>query len=289
MKPANDDQRVGIEIVRKALQAPARQIAENAGVDGAVVVGKLLESNDANWGFDAQADEYGDLVARGIIDPTKVVRTALQDAASVAGLLITTEAMVAEKPEKESPMPAGGPAAAWAAWATWTSDPTQPDGGSKEGPRATAAPSFVRPRGRRAARPRSRRRRCRAAGGRTGRGRCRGRWRTGRRSPARARPRSAGVDQRFQRAGLGVEADDVAVAQPRQRAAVGRLGRQMDRGRHLARGAGHAAVGDQRHLEALVLQHAQRRRQLVQLGHAVGLRALEADHGDEVAVQLAAP
>ncbi len=107
LKPANDDQRVGIEIVRKAIQAPARQIAENAGVDGSIVVGKLLESQDPNWGFDAQANEYGDLVAKGIIDPTKVVRTALQDAASVAGLLITTEAMVAEKPEKKAP--AGGP------------------------------------------------------------------------------------------------------------------------------------------------------------------------------------
>ena len=74
-----------------------------------MVVGKLLESNDSNWGFDAQANEYGDLVSRGVIDPAKVVRTALQDAASVAGLLITTEAMVAEKPKKESPMPAGGP------------------------------------------------------------------------------------------------------------------------------------------------------------------------------------
>ena len=89
--------------------APARQIAENAGVDGAVVVGKLLEATDANWGYDAQANEYADLIGRGIIDPTKVVRTALQDASSVAGLLITTEAMVAEKPKKESPMPAGGP------------------------------------------------------------------------------------------------------------------------------------------------------------------------------------
>jgi chaperonin GroEL len=106
LKAANDDQRVGIEIVRKALQAPARQIAENAGLDGPVVVGKLLESKDSNWGYDAQAGEYCDLVARGVIDPTKVVRTALQDAASVAGLLITTEAMVAEKPEKK---PAGAP------------------------------------------------------------------------------------------------------------------------------------------------------------------------------------
>ena len=105
----NGDQRVGGEIVRKAIQWPAQQIAENAGLDGAVVVGKLLESQDTNWGFDAQANEYGDLVGRGVIDPAKVVRTALQDAASVAGLLVTTEAMVAEKPKKESPMPGGGP------------------------------------------------------------------------------------------------------------------------------------------------------------------------------------
>jgi chaperonin GroEL len=109
LNSANDDQRVGIEIVRKAIQWPARQIAENAGVDGAVVVGKLLESENSNWGFDAQANEYADLIGRGIIDPTKVVRTALQNAASVAGLLITTEAMVAETPKKEAPMPAGGP------------------------------------------------------------------------------------------------------------------------------------------------------------------------------------
>ncbi len=105
----NDDQKHGIEIVRKALQAPARQIAENAGVDGAVVVGKLLEKNDLSLGFDAQNEEYVDMFKAGIIDPTKVVRTALQDAASVAGLLITTEAMVAEKPKKEAPpMPGGG-------------------------------------------------------------------------------------------------------------------------------------------------------------------------------------
>ncbi len=103
----NGDQKTGIEIVRRALQAPARQIAQNAGFDGAVVAGKLLESKEANYGFDAQAGEYGDLVKKGIIDPVKVVRTALQDAASVAGLLITTEAMVAEKPKKEAP-PAGG-------------------------------------------------------------------------------------------------------------------------------------------------------------------------------------
>ncbi len=97
-----------------------RQIAENAGVDGAIVVGKLLEAKDTNYGFDAQTGEYVDMVKAGIIDPTKVVRMALQDAASVAGLLITTEAMVAEKPEKK-PRRRCRAAAAWAAWATWTS------------------------------------------------------------------------------------------------------------------------------------------------------------------------
>ncbi|MBF0561918.1 MAG: chaperonin GroEL [Alphaproteobacteria bacterium] len=106
--PGNDDQKVGIEIVRRALQAPVRQIAENAGHDGAVVAGKLSESNDPNYGFDAQTGSYCDMVKAGIIDPTKVVRTALQDAASVAGLLITTECMVAEKPEKHSPSMGGG-------------------------------------------------------------------------------------------------------------------------------------------------------------------------------------
>ncbi|MBI2706806.1 MAG: chaperonin GroEL [Proteobacteria bacterium] len=106
LKPHNDEQRVGIDIIRKALQSPARQIAVNAGVDGSIVIGKLLESKDTNFGFNAQSGEYTDLVKAGIVDPTKVVRIALQDAASVAGLLITTEAMVAEKPEKkESPMP----------------------------------------------------------------------------------------------------------------------------------------------------------------------------------------
>jgi len=105
LQPENRDQQVGIDIVRRALQAPARQIAENAGVDGSIVVGKLLESKDTNWGFDAQEGEYKDLVKAGIIDPTKVVRTALEDAASVAGLLITTEAMIAERPEKK-PTPA---------------------------------------------------------------------------------------------------------------------------------------------------------------------------------------
>ena len=89
--------------MRRALQAPVRQIAENAGADGAVVVGKLLEGKEPTFGFDAQTEKYTDMVKAGIIDPTKVVRTALQDAASVAGLLITTEAMVAEKPEKKDP------------------------------------------------------------------------------------------------------------------------------------------------------------------------------------------
>jgi chaperonin GroEL len=102
----NDDQRFGIDIVRKALQTPLRQIAENAGEDGAVIAGKVLDRDEYNWGFDAQTAEFKDLVAAGIIDPTKVVRTALQDAASVAGLLVTTEAMIAEKPQKASP--AGG-------------------------------------------------------------------------------------------------------------------------------------------------------------------------------------
>ena len=109
LKVQNSDQQVGIDIVRRALTTPTRQIVENAGADGAVVVGKLLEAKDVNWGFDAQKMEYGDLVKAGVIDPTKVVRLALQDAASVAGLLVTTEAMVAEKPEKKAPaMPPGG-------------------------------------------------------------------------------------------------------------------------------------------------------------------------------------
>ena len=102
VKTANDDQRMGVDIIRRALQAPIRQIAENAGVDGAVVAGKLLEQKSLTFGFDAQKEEYVDLVKAGIVDPVKVVRTALQDAASVAGLLITTEAMIAEKPEKKA-------------------------------------------------------------------------------------------------------------------------------------------------------------------------------------------
>ncbi|HEX4111904.1 MAG TPA: chaperonin GroEL, partial [Stellaceae bacterium] len=108
LKYDNDDQRVGIEIVKRALSYPARLIAENAGMDGSIVIGKILESNNSNYGFDAQTSTYVDMVKSGIIDPTKVVRTALQDAASVAGLLVTTEAMVAEKPEKKPQMPAGG-------------------------------------------------------------------------------------------------------------------------------------------------------------------------------------
>ncbi len=102
LKVANEDQRVGIDIVRRALQSPIRQIAENAGHDGAVVAGKLLDQKNPNFGFDAQTSKYTDMIKAGIIDPTKVVRTALQDASSVAGLLITTEAMVAEKPEEKS-------------------------------------------------------------------------------------------------------------------------------------------------------------------------------------------
>ena len=104
----NADQKFGIDIVRRAVLTPLRQIAENAGEDGAVISGKVLESDSYDFGFDAQTAEYKDMVAAGIIDPTKVVRTALQDAASIASLLITTEAMVAEKPEKKAPMPAGG-------------------------------------------------------------------------------------------------------------------------------------------------------------------------------------
>jgi chaperonin GroEL len=105
----NGDQDAGIAIVRRAIQAPLRQIAENAGVDGAVVAGKVTESKKKNFGFNAQTEEYGDMLTAGIIDPAKVVRTALEDAASVAGLLITTEAMVADKPEpKGAGAPAGG-------------------------------------------------------------------------------------------------------------------------------------------------------------------------------------
>ena len=101
LKVDNDDQKVGITIVKKALQAPARQIFQNAGEDGSVIVGKILENPKYSYGYNAQTHAYGDLVAEGVIDPTKVVRCALQDAASVAGLLVTTEVMVAELPKKE--------------------------------------------------------------------------------------------------------------------------------------------------------------------------------------------
>ena len=104
----NDDQKTGVEIVRKAISWPARQIAINAGEDGSIVVGKTLEKDTYAYGYDAQTGEYGNLVSKGIIDPTKVVRAALQGAASVAGLLITTEAMVAEVPKKQSPAMPGG-------------------------------------------------------------------------------------------------------------------------------------------------------------------------------------
>jgi chaperonin GroEL len=109
LKVHNDDQRTGIEIVKKAISWPARQIAINAGEDGSIVVGKILEKDSYAFGYDAQTGEYGNLVSKGIIDPTKVVRIALQDAASIAGLLITTEAMVAELPKKQSPAMPGGP------------------------------------------------------------------------------------------------------------------------------------------------------------------------------------
>jgi len=108
VKGENADQNAGIAIVRRAIEAPLRQIAENAGVDGAVVAGKVRESDDLSFGFNAQTEEYGDMFAFGVIDPAKVVRTALEDAASVAGLLITTEAMVADKPSTDGGAPAGG-------------------------------------------------------------------------------------------------------------------------------------------------------------------------------------
>jgi chaperonin GroEL len=108
VKTANADQKAGVDIVRKAIQTPARQIVDNSGADGAVVVGKLLENSNYSYGYNAQTGDYGDLVKLGIIDPTKVVRTALQDAASVAGLLITTEAIITEQPKKES-APVGAP------------------------------------------------------------------------------------------------------------------------------------------------------------------------------------
>jgi chaperonin GroEL len=109
VKGANQDQEAGINIVRRALQAPARQIAENAGDEASIVVGKILEQNTDNWGYNAQTGEYGDMISMGIVDPVKVVRTALQDAASVAGLLVTTEAMIADAPKKDAPAGGGMP------------------------------------------------------------------------------------------------------------------------------------------------------------------------------------
>mgnify|MGYP001432784837 CR=1 FL=1 len=110
LEVTNPDQKHGVEIVRRAIEAPVRQIAENAGEEGSIIVGKLREKSELAWGWNAQTGEFGDLFEQGVIDPVKVVRTALQDAASVAGLLVTTEAMIAEKPKKEAaaPMPAGG-------------------------------------------------------------------------------------------------------------------------------------------------------------------------------------
>ncbi len=108
VKTANSDQKTGVDIVRKAIQWPARQIVDNAGGDGAVVVGKIIEGKEYGFGFDAQKGEYGDLIKLGIIDPTKVVRTALQDAASIAGLVITTEATIVDAPKKETPAMPGG-------------------------------------------------------------------------------------------------------------------------------------------------------------------------------------
>ena len=119
VRTQNDDQKTGVEIVRKALSWPARQIAINAGEDGSIIVGKILEKDQYSYGFDAQNGEYVNLLTKGIIDPTKVVRSALQNAASIAGLLITTEAMVAERPKKESAAP-GMPGGGTGGWAGWT-------------------------------------------------------------------------------------------------------------------------------------------------------------------------
>ena len=145
MRGANDDQKIGIGIVRKALQVPARQIVLNAGEDGSIVVGKILDNAKYAFGYNAQTGEYVDLVADGVIDPTKVVRCALQDAASIAGLLITTEAMVAERPKEAAPpaMPGGGMGGRWVAWAAWTSSPAL----NPELPRAGrwCRPSFYLP------------------------------------------------------------------------------------------------------------------------------------------------
>ena len=133
LKGENDDQTRGIDIIRKALQSPMRQIAQNAGHDGAVVAGKLIDGNDQTMGFNAQTEVYENLVQAGVIDPTKVVRAALQDAASVAGLLITTEAAVSRNAGRQ----AGNgrwAAAAWAAWAAWTFSKSPRSHTKREGP-----------------------------------------------------------------------------------------------------------------------------------------------------------
>ena len=109
MKLSNEDRQKGVDIVYRACQSPVRQIALNAGEEPSVVVDKILAKNDANWGYDAATEQYADLVKAGVIDPVKVVRCALQNAASVSSLMLTTEAMIAEKPKKEAPaMPGGG-------------------------------------------------------------------------------------------------------------------------------------------------------------------------------------
>ena len=125
LKVKGDDQKAGVEIVKKALESPIRQITANAGVDGSVIVGKLLEAKKSSQGYDAQNEEYVDMFSKGIIDPTKVVRSALQDAASIAGLLITTEAMISDKPEEKDSGPAMPPGGmgGMEEWAVWECNP----------------------------------------------------------------------------------------------------------------------------------------------------------------------
>jgi hypothetical protein len=143
LKGDNADIQFGVDIVRKAIQSPAKQIAENAGVDGAVIVGKLLESDDQNWGYDAYEGVFCDLVAKGIIDPTKVVRTALQDAASVASPARDHRGDGRREAREEGSRPPAAPTwAAWAAWAAWTSDPAEQAHYIGEGGRAQARPLF---------------------------------------------------------------------------------------------------------------------------------------------------
>ena len=121
----HEDQKIGIAIVRRALEEPLRQIVENAGLEGSVIVQKVKDGQGA-YGFNARSEEYGDLIEMGVVDPTKVTRTALENAASVAGLLLTTEAVISDKPEPEAPMGGGGAPAAWAEWAAWTSRSSVP-------------------------------------------------------------------------------------------------------------------------------------------------------------------